>query len=291
MYNKALCDLAEKYISVTDRLKVSGKRTVATALTLAILISLVGCAWPQGSIGTHTKHPRISDDRFTGETLPAVMEVRPKEEIEQNGITPEDVLAIYDQWAMLALHHWWADSKERWGDDFNDLSAAFNSITPIMVTDLDFETDERMYRMKAYYIEEMDFDGTNYWQTDAQTYEETIYKIRVTIDVGYKGEVFSWGDFDVGILEADFLPIAEGFGSEPFEITQEKLIEIYGKHTLITTLDGGTGYSAFIIDRQTLLGITDQTLLWSLYNAAKNSLYSINFRDHYNTYHDLSVEP
>lgn len=267
---------SQTHRNLSRLLKINKKRAAAITVTLAMLISLTGCAQPE---------------RFTGETLPATMEAKPQEEIEQNGITPEDVLAIYDQWAMVALHHWWSDAKSRWGDDFNNITATFNSITPEMVTDNDFETHERTYRMKAYYTETLDFDGTNYWQIDAKPHDETIYLITVNIDVGYKGEVFSSGEFQLGISEADFLPIAEGFGSEPFEISLEKLIEIYGKHTLIATLDGGTGYSAFIIDRQTILGITDPELLWSLYNAAKNSLYSLNFRDHYNTYHDLTVIP
>lgn len=273
-------------------LKINKKRSAAITVTLAMLISLTGCAQPHGLVGTHTKHQLIADEEFTGETLPATMEAKPQEEIEQNGITPEDVLAIYDQWAMVALHHWWSDSKDRWGDDFNNITATFNSITPVMAIDYDFETEEKTYRMKAYYTASLDeFDGTNYWQNDPKPHDETIYPITVNIDVGYKGEVFSSGEFELGISEADFLPIAEGFGSEPFEISVEKLIEIYGKHTMIANLDAGTGYSAFIIDRQTILGITDPELLWSLYNAAKNSLYSLNFRDHYNTYHDLTVIP
>jgi hypothetical protein len=92
--------------------------------------------------------------------------------------------------------------------------------------------------------------------------------------------------------ESDFLPIAKGFNSEPFEISRSKLEYMYGGTTMITKLDWGqTGYPLFIIDRQTILNIKDTDLLWALYNAAQNSLYSINFHDHYTEHNNIEMLP
>lgn len=302
MNSKVLNYLSEKKDSFMDwfetnktNIKTNATKVIATGLTLAALTNMAGCNNQLvGSDGTHSKHPMISDEQFTGETQPPVLEVRPKEEITKENITAEDVLAAYDQLSLLALHHFWADAKERWGDDFNNLTASFVSITPQYVQDYDFTTDENRNRMKAYYTYDQFFDGVNHWQMEELSYAgEPIYTFEFNIDIGYKGEVFDCGAFTTfGMYQSDFLPIANGFKSEPFNITASKLEEIYGGQSLITNFDHNKiGYSSFIIDRSTILNIQDMELLWSLYHAAHNSIYSINFRDHYNKYNDIEMEP
>lgn len=301
MNSKVLNYLSEKKDSFMDwfeanktNIKTNATKVIATGLTLAALTNIAGCKQLAGSDGPHTKHPMISDDRFTGETLPPTIEaVRPKEEITVENITAEDVLATYDQLSMLALHHYWANSKEQWGEDFSNVTATFNSITPNFAPDNNLQTGEQNYRMTKYYTYSDFFDGRSYWQHEPQNFSERVYTVCFNMDIGYKGEIFDWGIFDpFGILESDFLPIAEGFHSEPFEITKSKLEELYGTTTTITNIDHGqTGYSSFIIDRNTILNITDKNLLWALYNAAHNSLYSINFNEHYNKHNNIEMEP
>lgn len=276
-------------------LKIAGTKVITTGLIIAALANMTGC---YGQLvgdkpSPHTKHPLLDDKHFAGEFLPETYEVRPLAEIEETGILAEDVLSVYDQLAMLALHRYWAPRKEQWGDDFNNLSATFTSITPNWNFDTNVLTGERENRMKKYYTYSDSFDGTQVsWQYEPQTYTERVYGICFNMDIGYKGEKIDSGVFDpFGILESDFLLIAEGFGSIPFEITREKLEQLYGSTgTTITMVDENqTGYSAFTIDRDTILNITDKKLLWSLYNAAQNSLYSVNFNKHYNTYHNLEI--
>ena len=50
--------------------------------------------------------------------------------------------------------------------------------------DVDFETEEHTYRMKAYYTDFFDFDGTNYWQCDAKPHVAGFTTIEVSSSVG-----------------------------------------------------------------------------------------------------------
>ena len=287
-------------------LKTLGKRTVVIVATLALMNCMAGCEnhhdddLPNNHVFTVDDFRR--DEAFIGQTVPATIEVRPQEEIEQSGITPEDVLAVYDQLACLTVLHHYAAQKENIGEQYYDLSATFTKIEPDEIGLENTETKIYEEYILPYYTKD-GFYGSHPWQRECPLWEYQLVRKDIIVfvihfDYAFEGELINSVDFQFGVSESDFLPIAEGFNSEPFQLTPEVNEELWGRFMpsdmlpLVSSLNAyNIAYPAFTIDRETILGITDQDLLWALYNAAQNSMYFLNFSEHYNTHHDLAAAP
>ena len=81
MNNKVLNYLTEKKDNFMDwfeankqSIKTNATKVLATGLTLAMLTNMAGCnSKLVGSDGTHSKHPMISDEQFTGEIISPII--------------------------------------------------------------------------------------------------------------------------------------------------------------------------------------------------------------------------
>ena len=287
MNRKALYFLQKIDANFTNRLRVNitSLRTIVTrvvtvVLTLVILVNLAGCT-----------RPFIDESRFTGETLPPAIDIMSREEIEARGITADDVLAVYDQLALIAVRYFWKGTKAHIGDEFYKITAAFSDISPKRQYDTQWDSQDEI--VCPYYAIMENFGGAQAWQPEHESFNEEIYPITFSIDIGYEGNIFEHREFtDFGITKEEFIKIADAFSGPEFTITHDYLVQEHGKASSLVWDDvGKLAYPAFIIDRETISNITDQQLLWDLYEAAYNSLYRINFREHYRTYNDLTVDP
>ena len=242
--------------SHAKNIKKGAIRATATALTAATLIGgLTAC-----EIETLTQ-----------------LEVRPIEEIEETGIKAEDVLALYDNMAKNYF--------ERLYGNFSDSEKAasiikyeFTNITPLesaVPTTEDylfgpFETiiDPFYYSLDTYTIVS--------WLAYDTTKLSNICPINFNYKAYSKDNVFDYQVTACGISPADLNSIIEAFNLKPFEITPEYIDSLGYAAISYQHLTGKTAYPSLTINRELIENANEQQL-WSLYNAATNSIYSINF--------------
>lgn len=292
MNSKVLNYLSEKKDNFMDwfeankqSIKTNATKVIATGLTLAMLTNVGGCK-------NSDAPPFINPNAFTGETLPPAIETRPQEEIIETGITAEDVLAIYDQLSLIAIQKFWSSSKEDWGDDFYKINATFSSISTPNETIWNPQKSTHVERSQPYYTYDTLYESPLPWQTPPYSYSELVYPVKFSIDVGFNNNIFTHQSFDgFGIYASQFIPIAHDFGSEQFNLTNEYINSVYEPGSLVHTIHSATAFTPFTITRDDILQITDQDILWNLYNCGVSSLYSINFPEEYSNNTTFDFQP
>ena len=230
-------------------------RAIVSVIIFALLANLTGCT--------------IFGPK---ETLPAPLEVRPLEEIEQTGISPEDVLAAFDQLASITAKHVYEQFKDDLGDKFYDIDARFISIAPPMCQ----KAGEQALAQLSFYP--MDSTAYHYppWFDDLVELNN-IYSISFHVKLLYKGKTADTCYNMLVLPQDEFISIAESFDATSFNVTSNDIaqeIKISGADPFM--FENSTAYTGFTITRESILNANDKQL-WALYNAATQGFLLTNF--------------
>ena len=235
------------------------------ALILSLLTCLPGCDLAR------------SAGLLPAETLPQAIEGRPRNEIQQEGITAEDVLAVYDQLAAITTKYLYSDIKDTMGDVYNNMDARFVSITAPLEYKIPDGYSEDGIPLSFYPLIDEHLSPAH-WLEDDRMYN--VYPITFHADVLYgrnvldhKYEFLVWND-------ADFDLIAQAFGSTSFIVTEDTIEQEPNKTGAYLYSDisyvGKPAYPAFTITREVIENANEEQL-WALYNAATNGFLTTNF--------------
>lgn len=200
--------------------------------------------------------------------------IRDEIEIEEKGITAEDVLAEFDNLAWeFNLRHYTHSIQELYPDEWEEIvkdsktSAQFVKITPRIAYEpeepfpfygiltfppfhnrfLNFLTQEQL---------DKEFEGV---------YPGMLYLNTVTF--GHAGEE----DFDIGMYKDQFQPLAERLSSDKFLLTEDLLYEKWNDLHDLTKFDylDSRCYASFEITRETIENASEEEL-YLLYDLAKS---------------------
>ena len=234
-YIKAKAEAAGNYISDhAQDIKNGAIKTTATLLTAAALVTgMTACDKPK------------TDDDFNQPLYPIVT-VRPQEEIEQAGITAEDVLAVYDNLSLLKIQNIYYHKKDEWAEDWNYLSAKFTNILP----------KRRVFPS----VNLKEFINEPFYQS----FNGGTYGINYSFSGAIKDEVDNYS-LEFNINPEPFENIMKSFNIEPFELTDEYWKEnpTYAYDYFYTT--GQMVYPSFEITRDTITNANEEQL-WALYD-------------------------
>lgn len=282
-YIVAKAEAAGNYLSdhATD-IKEGFVKGTATVLTVAAMLG--------GMTACDTNEPVENPNNTPGISAPAdpsnpgqpgnpndnKVTLRPREEIEQTGITAQDVLDLYDEFARDAVRAY--NGFEGSQIHLDKLTGDFISLSPQIV--IDPTTYDRL--PIACYIKETEFKPNQKWLTESshQLYNPNIQNVGdvylMTLLVHQHGigreHDNHLKNFAIPAKEFDKLMLA--FNNSQFNITNEY---IQDKNELFE-LDkhiGKTAYNSIIFDKDLIANATEDQL-WALYNAME-SLYSLNF--------------
>ncbi|MGM9681268.1 MAG: hypothetical protein ACI3XR_07165 [Eubacteriales bacterium] len=256
----------------------NAKRAVATGLVgVTLLCGMVGCNKADvnnPSEGNHTESTNEIEDGASHEPF-EVLPIRPIEEIEESGITAEDVLAVYDKLALAIEKKRFP--RETIGPDYLEAydkqTAQFESITVETYSDPIFETDgiKMIDYQFPFFIKRNSFSiGQLGEQTELENKVYTcFFNYNVVSDNKYYNETFE----GCGIIDYEFEDVMKSFNLSPSTITEDKLA--LGPSTDFFRFElGQTCYPPIKIDRELIQSANKEQLL-SLYNMI-NSIQVIN---------------
>ena len=288
-YIVAKAEAAGNYLSdhATD-IKDGFVKGTATVLTVAAMLGGMTACDTNEPVENPNNTPGISApaNPSTPETNPSTpgqpgnpndnkVTLRPREEIEQTGITAQDVLDLYDEFARDAIRafHGFPGNPIH----IDELTGNFISLSPQFI----YHPETRDKIFTPCYIKENNFTPAHNWLTDSshQLYNPNISDVGevhiMTLYVNQDGigkDDKYLKNFAIPATEFDKLMLA--FNNSQFNITNEY---VQDKNELLG-LDkhiGKTAYNSIIFDKDLIANATEDQL-WALYNAME-SMYSINF--------------
>ena len=202
--------------------------------------------------------------------------LRPREEIEQTGITAEDVIALYNEFARDAVraHLGFPGNPSH----VSNLSGSFVSILPQMIYHP--ETREKLFA--PCYVKEDNFTPSHDWLTDSthQLYNpniqnvEDVYLITLHVQQQGTGRVQDRYLENFAIPATVFENLMTVLNNERFNITNEYAQDQNELFELNNCI-GQPAYNTITFDKELLTNANEEQL-WALYNAME-SLYSLNF--------------
>ncbi|MGN0960737.1 MAG: hypothetical protein ACI4PF_00890 [Christensenellales bacterium] len=263
-----------------DKIKGNTKRAVATGLVAATLLGgMAGCNRtnvnnPSESGSNYTEPTNEIEDGASHEPFEE-LPVRPIEEIEESGITAEDVLAVYDKLAL-------AIEKKRFPREnvdpdyleaYDKETAQFESITIETYSHPQFEIDGVTMIDYQYPF----FIKRNFFmigQLEEQTaLEDSVYTCLFNYNIVNNNKYYNETFEGCGIIDYEFEDVMKSFNLSPSTITEDKLA--LGPFTDFFQLElGQTCYAPIKIDRELIQSANKEQLL-SLYNMI-NSIYALN---------------
>lgn len=247
------------------------KTLSALVICTALVLGSTGCdKLPGGTSSSDPNHlPPVSF-----EELPT----RPIEDIMNQGIKAEDVLAAYD---ALAEQIYEAIYFEQ---DANELDAQFIEITPLKGEVLVKENGEYVYKdsVYPYYTFNDDYTAVYSWyhELNSPYYKENLQPINdvMIVNFGYHttNEAYSEQTFlqPFAVSRKSFENILSSFNIKKKTLTHEDCYNSDFSADLIRFV-GKELFEGFIINRDVIENATEEQL-WALYNAI-NSIKKISF--------------
>ena len=263
-YIKAKAEAAGTYLSEhAQDIKQGAIKGTATVLTAAMLLGgMTGC----GDFGFNSNN---YEQKFPIST------VRPIEDIEEQGITAQDVLAAYDTISLAALKGLMASSKDDYGSRWDCFSAKFEGITPCEQFVFTEGADGTM-KQNPFLFPVNNYVPNHLWLNDSAISYDNVYEINFNYTGDITTTTLDRTISHLGISEQDFVAIMESFNIQPFELTSEYLDSLDFSAPLYEDYLGQLVYPAFSLNREMILNANEEQL-WALYNAATNSISNINF--------------
>lgn len=253
-------------------IKDGAVKGTATVLTAAMLLGgMTGC-----DVVEQIGGPKLEQY----EQLP----IRPIEEIEQSGITAEDVLALYDDLAekCVEAHYATTNWKDELGERFNELDGQFISISPTTINEIGYENNYIL----PFYLQASVFKPSNRWSTESSSpyytnqkfINEEIYETILTIKQNF-GEKSGTKAYQWGVPKASFDKVLKAFNT-PTTILDKETIEgkipnAYFYQIEENNLWGTSAYNSVSLSRETISNAT-QEQLWALYDLITDMI-ELNF--------------
>lgn len=272
-YIKAKAEAAGAYLSEhAQDIKQGAIKGTATVLTAAMLLG--------GMTGCDTLEQIGGPELEQYEQLP----IRPIEEIEQSGITAEDVLALYDDLAekCVEAHYATTNWKEELGERFNELDGQFISISPTTINEIGYENNYVL----PFYLQASVFRPSNRWSTESSSpyytnqkfINEEIYETVLTIKQNF-GEKSGTKDYQWGVPKASFDKVLQAFNTPTITLDKEalegKIPNVHFYQIEENYLWGTTAYNSVPLSREIIANATPEQL-WALYDLI-NSMIELNF--------------
>lgn len=284
-----------KIETIRSYLKKNGKRskTTATALALAGLTALstttmFSCDQISQIItpneSTSSNVPDINKGSYPGPI------VKTPQEIQEAGITAEDVLAEFDRlvWDIAIINYtgyckiYYPDTWQQALED-SDIYAQFVKLTPPLNNELNpfpmygIVTTQQGYVQFNYSLQEQ--DHKNFYD---------VYPISLFYD-GMSLEYESL--ITVGAHKDQFQPVGDLLADEKYILTEDKINQICEQFDGIFEcydFENSQGYSAFEITRDTIQNASQEEL-YALYDLAR-SIRSISIDLEYPNFSPINNE-
>ena len=282
-YIVAKAEAAGNYLSdqATD-IKNGLVKGTATVLTAAMLLGgMTACDTntpvenPDNTPGTTITDPNNQGSQPNNQTT-----LRPREEIEQTGITAEDVLAAIDN---LVKQYYYLSKKQYITEEnahiLDEIDYKFESITPKHSFVPSEENPEDLYAMiDPMFIPQDSLEIYYNWFSKEMNLED-VYQIHFNFSTTYTNEgVPEQHNTTVKnfvISQSDLNNILNAFNVEKFIITQDYINSLGIAGSSYRDLIGQELYKNTTINRQMLESATPEQL-WALYDAITNSMTQIN---------------
>lgn len=266
-YIKAKAEAAGNYISDhAQDIKNGAIKTTATLLTAATLMGgLTACddtntkdPSTQQTPPIHTQQPNIPNDTTQDTTeeefnrpLYPIVTVRSREEIEESGITAEDVLNFYDNLCLRKVHEIQESDKELFGETWEYLSAQFECLN-VNKAKLPISSDNGfpIYR----FLDEPFYHNIT----------EQGYCMKLIYNEAYRDDVVNTNQGYVLTPDA-FDQLMSIFNIKPFDLTEEYWQENPTYADSYNHITGISVYPNFKFTRETILNANEEQL-WALYN-------------------------
>ena len=243
-------------------------KTTAAILIIAILL---------GGMGGCTNNAA---------TIDPIETTRPLEEIEKTGITPEDVLAAFDELARDTFRGKYGikELRESLYYDLDAFVVQFDRISPF-----EFGNRPNNWTLPYFYIED-DPDGFTpfhswlslpdsiFYNPNIQPFHD-VYTVTLnaTVCVANKSDNFQ---VDLTIPKDAMEKVFAAYGLKSYTMTKEKAKELDERARVISlTKIDETVYEPLTIDRVVIAESTEEQL-WAIYNLLR-PIYSIDFYGEY----------
>lgn len=212
-------------------IKQGAIKTTATLLTAATLLGgMTGC-----TIGP----------------LYPIVATKPRDEIEEIGITAEDVLAVYDNLCLQKLYETFLHHKDDYGDDWYNLSAQFQSI----------KTDKRILQISNNDVPEYDYINEPFYHM----FNDEGYCLTYNFYGALNNDSREFSK-NVQISPVTFESLMESLKISPFTLTDEYWQNNPQHATDYNYVTGVDVYEPITIDRETIINATEEQL-WTLYDV------------------------
>lgn len=243
-YIKSKAEAAGNYISDhAQDIKNGAIKTTATLLTAAALVTgMTACDT------TPSNDPQTSQqEQQNSNTLYPIVTVKPREEIEAEGITSKDVLALYDNLAYLYAKNKLQPYADIRGYDVKDISAQFDNVHVCKIS------------LKA---------SGNTQMVDDPFYcpiNDNGYLVRYNYNSAIKDKKDHYHS-DIIITQETFKTLMDSFNIAPIELTEEYWKENPTYVESHKHLTGKTVYPSFQFTRD-IINNANEEQLWALYNV------------------------
>jgi len=241
-------------------------KVTAVVLTAGMLLTgLTACGVPEFIDDIFNQEDEVVIDKTN---QPPQLEMRPVEEIEESGITSEDVLAALDNLAKEFFLAGELPTIEGLDDYVDDITYRFSGITPSDVSNSDIEM------IKPFYISTSRHYARYRWLEESKEFND-VYTLNFNYNahLGDKTEVLNVKL--LAITNEEFESIMKAGNIDSFEINKEYTDSLGPIGAAYNNFWGRSAYPGITIDRE-FIENADEELLWALYNAITGSLTSIN---------------
>lgn len=260
-YIRTKAEAAGNYLSEhAQDIKQGAIKTTATVLTAATLMGgMTGCT------------PKNSEEQ--AETYYPIATVKPKDELEEIGITAQDVLDAYDALSLKAHKTMETPNEDdlKKNKDWTSLSARFIQLTPQIniFPDLEEGLGNGYAQPEPFYF---------YHYRELQ--DTTAYFSAIVYDAAIRDNLFSNTYNNAGIPKEIFENLMNAFNVESFVINEDYFIQNPQYEMAFYYLIGETVYEPFVIDRSVIENASIEQL-WALYDIATYLTNSIRPLDEY----------
>lgn len=302
MNSKVLNYLSDKKDNFMDwfesnktNIKTNATKVIATGLTLAALTNMAGC-----SGNASNEQNNIADDNVIIETIPnqdqIILEeerspfdsLKPRDQIEQDGITAQDVLDVCNNLVVMSMRtHYPASSSEN--------LEFYNICTPTSQTSISDTHSNDTLPFYPFYEKYQPYSNP-LSSFNSPTFTN-VYKIHITgkttdstnLDDASKS---SYTSLPIVFSKEDFERVAKAFGLDIFKIDQQYASDVLlEKNIDISGYIGTKAIAGQTINRDNIMNATEDQL-WIIYDAVINTS-KLNFPYQFSNSLDigLNLEP
>lgn len=234
-YIRTKAEAAGNYLSEhAQDIKQSAIKATATVLTAAALLGgMTGCA------------------KYKDVIMFPIASMKELEEIQEAGITAEDVLAVYDNFCLQKLYETFLHHKEDYGDDWYNFSAQFQSI----------KTHKRILQISNNDVPEYDYIHEPFYHM----FNDEGYCLTYNFYGALNNDSREFSK-NVQIVPVTFESLMDSLNVSPFSLTDEYWQNNPQHATDYNYPTGVDVYEPITIDRETIINATEEQL-WKLYNV------------------------